>query len=78
MAGKQRHAEGGFELRQPVAGRGGGEMHQLGGTGQAAGIGDGGNQPQVGEIVAHGFVQNECSLEIIPIVLAANGVFNGF
>jgi drug/metabolite transporter (DMT)-like permease len=77
VAGKERHAEGRFELRQPVAGRGGGEMHRLGGAGQAAGIGNRGDQPQVGEIVAHGFVHNECLLGIIPIVATANAVFNG-
>jgi len=37
-------------------------MHLLGSARQAAGIGNGGDQPQVGEIVAHGFVHNECLL----------------
>ena len=62
MAGEERHAEGGFKLRQPVAGRGRRQMHLFGGTGQAAGIGDGGDKPQVREVVAHGFVHNECLL----------------
>jgi hypothetical protein len=45
----------------------------LAGTGQAAAVGNGGDEPQVGEVVMHGFVHNECLLGIIPIAKAANG-----
>lgn len=46
-------------------------------TSQATAIGNGGNKPQVGEIVIHGFAHNERWLLILPIAKLFGGVFNG-
>ena len=60
MAGKERHAERRFKLRQAMAGRRGRQMNQRSSPGQAARIGNGRDQAQVGQVVAHGFVSIEC------------------
>ena len=62
MAGEERHAERRFELRQAVAGRRGRQMHRLGGTRQTAAVGNGGDEAQVRQVIAQGFVSIECLL----------------
>jgi hypothetical protein len=62
MAGKKRHAERRFELSQPVAGGRRREVNARCRTGQAAAVGNRGNEPQIGQVVIHGFVHNECWL----------------
>lgn len=51
-------------------------MNALGGAGQAAAIGDGGNEAQVGQVVMHAFVHIECLLPIIPIASLPGPGFN--
>ena len=62
MALKERHAERSFKLRQAMAGRRGREVHVLGGAGQAAAVGNGGDEAQVRQVIALGFVSIECLL----------------
>ncbi len=67
VPGKKRNAQGGLKLRQSMTGRRGRQMDARGSTGQTATFGNRSDEPQIGKIVVHGFVQNECLVGILPI-----------
>ena len=67
MAGKKWHPQCRLKLGKPMAGRRWRQMDARGSTGQTATFGNRSDEPQIGKIVVHGFVQNECLVGILPI-----------
>ena len=51
-------------------------MNLLGRARQATTVGNRRNQPQIGKVITHEFVLIETWLQIFPIVLPINRVFN--
>lgn len=78
MASKERRAQGALKLRQAMAGGGWSQMDVACSAGQAAAVGYGGNKPEIGQVIVHGFVIDERWFSILPIAKLLDAVFNGY